>query len=86
MLQTKDWMEADRTQIRREEGSPLRYAGVTSAEDPFERFPRMLNDGAVHGFRRGYYAPWTRSSFELTQHLTPTDNKSVRQVIKERQK
>ncbi len=83
MLQTQDWLSTESFYKKKETFSPQKSEVSADKGEPFERFPRMFSESPMRGFRRGYYAPWTRSNFELNQYLTPTDNKSVKQLMRE---
>ena len=84
MVRTRDWMQTESFGKKKEVFSPVQYEKRAENGEPFERFPRMFSDSPVTGYRRGYYAPWTRSQFELIQYLEPTDNKSIKQLMRER--
>lgn len=84
MMQTQDWLSTESLYRQKEAFSPGKAGEKAEEGQPFERFPRMFSESPVRGYRRGYYAPWTRSHFELNQYLAPTDNKSVKQLMRER--
>jgi len=83
MLQTQDWLGTESLYRQKEAFSPGKAEVGAEKGEPFERFPRMFSESPVRGFRRGYYAPWTKSHFDLNQHLTPTDNRSAKQLMRE---
>lgn len=84
MMQMRDWMGTESFHKQKESFSPGKSMESVEIGEPFERFPRMFSESPVIGYRRGYNAPWTKSQFELNQYLTPTDNKSIKQIMRER--
>ncbi len=84
MMHVRDWMGTESFQKHKESFSPGKEEESAEKGEPFERFPRMFSESPVVGFRRGYNAPWAQSQFELNQYLTPTDNKSIKQIMRER--